>query len=146
MGTSMVPVLLDELNTHAPRVEREKVEPLMSALFEIHDEIDLEIDQERGMMAIGDTTLRYHWLIRRLTNDRFTLDARTDVYMSATENASLGWLVDFTASAHDDYRERENGPQREEDCLMREDVVAPLVVALGGHSYRGGGWFSPPPQ
>ncbi|MCY4463314.1 MAG: P-loop NTPase fold protein [Albidovulum sp.] len=127
MGTSKVPVLLDELNTHAPSVEREKVEPLMSALFEIHDEIDLEIDQERGMTAIGDTTLRYHWLIRRLTNDRFTLDARTDVYMSATENASLGWLVNFTAFAHDDYRERENGPQREEDCLIREDVVAPLV-------------------
>jgi len=126
-GTSMVPVLLDELNTHAPSIEPEKVEPLISALFEIHDEIDLEIDNERGMMSFGETTLRYHWLIRRLTNDRFTLDERTDLYVSAIENASLGWLVDFTSSACDDYRDQENGPQREENCLIREDAVAPLV-------------------
>ena len=127
MGTSMVPVLLDELNTHARSVGREKVEQLMSALFEIHDEIDLEIDKERGMMASGDTTLRYHWLIRRLTKDRFTLDERTDMYMSATEHASLGWLVNFTSSARNDYRERENGPRRDEDCLVREDAIVPLV-------------------
>lgn len=126
-GTSMVPVLLDELNTHALRVERESVEALMSALFEIHDEIDLEIDQERGMMAIGDTSLRYHWLIRRLTSDRFTLNERTDAYLTATENASLGWLVDFTASARDHYRESDSGPRREEDCLTSEDAIAPLV-------------------
>ena len=62
-GTSMVPVLLDELNTHALQIEQAKVEPLMRALFEIHDEIDLEIDKERGFMAIGDTTLRYLSLI-----------------------------------------------------------------------------------
>ena len=127
MGTSMVPVLLDELNAHAHSVEREKVESLMISLFEIHDEIDLEIDQDRGMMSFGETTLRYHWLIRRLTDDRFTLDERSDVYVSAIENASLGWLVDFTVSARDDYHERENGPQREENCLVREDAVVPLV-------------------
>lgn len=127
MGTSMVPVLLDELNTHARRVKRENVEPLMSALFEIHDDIDLEIDRERGMMAYRNTTLRYHWLIRRLTLDRFALNERTDLYISANENSSLGWLVDFAASARDDYREREDGPRREEDCLIREDAVATVV-------------------
>ena len=126
-GTSMVPVLLDELNTHALQIEQAKVEPLMRALFEIHDEIDLEIDKERGFMAIGDTTLRYHWLIRRLTGDRYTLDERTDVYISALENASLGWLVDFTSSARRDYRDREDGPRREEDCLVNEDAIDPLV-------------------
>lgn len=126
-GTSMVPVLLDELNTHATRVERHNIEPLLTALFEIHDEIDLKIDQERGFLATGDTTLRYHWLIRRMTNERFNLDERTNLYMTATENASLGWLVNFTASARDDYRERSEGPRREEDCLTREDAIAPLV-------------------
>jgi len=126
-GTSMVPVLLDELNTHALRIERAKVEPLMSALFEIHDEIDLEIDEERGFMATGDTTLRYHWLIRRLSADRYTLDERTDLYISAIENASLGWLVEFTSSARRDYRDREGGPRREEDCLVNEEAIDPLV-------------------
>ncbi|MBX3446964.1 MAG: hypothetical protein KF765_09415 [Parvibaculaceae bacterium] len=126
-GTSMVPVLLDELITHALRVEREKVESLIGALFEIHDEIDLDIDRGHGMLAIEDTTLRYHWLIRRLTNDRFTLDERTALYMSAITDASLGWLVSFTNSARDDYCEREDGPQREEDCLISENAVATLV-------------------
>lgn len=127
IGTSMVPVLLDELISHAPSVLPNKVEPLMSALFEIHDEIDLEIDNERGMIARANTTLRYHWLIRRLMNERFTLDERTGIYMAAIENASLGWLVDFAVSARNDYRDPEDGPQREEDCLIREDTVTALI-------------------
>lgn len=127
IGTSMVPVFLDEFNTHADSVEREKVKQLMSALFEIHDEIDLEIDEERGMMAFGNTTMRYHWLIRRLTNERFTLDERTELYTSATKCASLGWLVDFTASAYDNYLKGQSGSQQAENSLIREDAVAPLV-------------------
>ena len=50
-GTSMVPVILDELIAHAPKISKEKVEPLLAALFEIHDEIDLEIDVDRGFMG-----------------------------------------------------------------------------------------------
>lgn len=126
-GTSMVPVLLDVMNTHARDVNREKVEPLIAALFEIHDEIDLEIDQERGMMAVGNTTYRYHWLIRRLTNDRFDLDQRTDLYMSTTEAASIGWLVDFASSAYRDHHPRDDRPQREEDCLVRADALPVLI-------------------
>tara|TARA_R100001244_G_scaffold74392_2_gene59423 strand:- start:3357 stop:5513 length:2157 start_codon:yes stop_codon:yes gene_type:complete len=126
-GTSMVPVLLDELNTHAPRVQPDKIGPLMSALFEIHDEIDLETDQERGMMAIANTTYRYHWLIRRLTNDRFTIDERTDLYLASIEEASLGWLVNFVSSVQSDYRDRDDGPRRAEDCLTREDAVGTFV-------------------
>ena len=106
----MVPVILDELITHAPRLEKEKIEPFLSALFEIHDEIDLAMDDERGMMAVANTTLRYHWLIRRLTDQRFTLLERTDLYLAALQQSSLGWLVDFVGSAKDGYRERENGP------------------------------------
>ena len=126
-GTSMVPVMLDELTTHAPRVSKEKIEPLLSALFEIHDEIDLPIDEDHGMMAFRSTTLRYHWLIRRLTAQRFNLLDRTVLYLETLKKASLGWLVDFTSSAKDDYRESENDPQREEECLIREDAVDGLV-------------------
>ena len=126
-GRSMVPVLLDELDTHAPRVERDNVEPLMSALFEIHDEIDLEIDQGRGFMAMVNTTQRYHWLIRRLTSDRFTLDERTKVYMAAIKNASIGWLVDFASSAMRDHQNRDDGPRQEGDCLVNKDAVDRLI-------------------
>ena len=128
-GTSMVPVLLDELNTHASKVTKTHVEPLLAVLFEIHDEIDLNIDKSRGMMASADTSLRFHWLIRRLTDKRFTIDERTALYMSTTQHASLGWLVDFVSSAKNEhYRERNGGTVREENCLTRDDVIEELVV------------------
>ena len=126
-GTSMVPVLLDELNTHAPRVDKRHVEPLLAALFEIHDEIDLDIDSEGGAVSFGNTSLRFHWLIRRLTDRRFTIDERTSLYMSTTQYAALAWLVDFVASAKDDHHKRESGPKRDDSYLTRKDVVDELV-------------------
>jgi len=126
-GTSLIPVYLDELTVNARKVEKDKVAPLMTALFEIHDEIDLERDKDRGFYATANTSLRYHWLIRRLTADRFTINERTDLYRKVAPSASLGWLVDFVSSAKNDYREREEGPKRAEDCLMAEDAIPELV-------------------
>jgi predicted KAP-like P-loop ATPase len=126
-GRSMVPVYLDELTTHAARVERSKVEPLLSAIFEIHDEIDLEKDANKGFGAIANTSFRLHWLIRSLTKVRFSIDERTDLYLAATERAALGWLVDFASSARGDYRERQNGPTPEEDCLVTKRAFEPLT-------------------
>ncbi|GJL56598.1 MAG: NTPase [Nitrospirales bacterium] len=125
-GTSMIPILLDELITHASKIEKGKVQPFLNAIFEIHDDIDLDIDEDRGMYAVGDTSRRYHWLIRSLTRDRFTIAERTDLYLAATRNASLGWLVDFVSSAKSDYSERK-APRREEDCLIRQDAIQELV-------------------
>ena len=86
---SMVPVYLNELTTLATKIDKAKVEPLLSALFEIHDEIDLKKDADKGFGRMADTSLRYHWLIRRLTSDRFSINERTDLYLSATKSASL---------------------------------------------------------
>lgn len=122
-GMSMVPVYLDEMITHAARFERSKVEALLSALFEIHDEIDLKKDSGREFLESRDTTLRFHWLIRRLTEDRFSIQERTNLYRTALGSASLGWLVDFVMSAQSDYRDRSDGPRREEDCLVTEDAL-----------------------
>lgn len=128
-GSSLVPVYLNELTTNARKIAKEQVAPLLSALFEIHDEIDMERDKERGFYAVGDTTLRYHWLIRRLTSDRYSLDERTELYESTMQHASLGWLVDFASSAMDDYRERENGPKDEDRCLISKEAV-PYITDL----------------
>lgn len=125
-GTSMVPVFLDELTTHASSVSKEKIEALLSALFEIHDEIDLPIDDEHGF-SIANTTLRYHWLIRRLTRQRFSLQERTQLYLAALKHASLGWLVDFVSSAKEDHQPREDRPHREEDYLISKDAVEGLI-------------------
>lgn len=135
-GCSMVPVYLDELTTNGKKVSKENVEPLLSALFEIHDEIDIERDAERGFMAMANTSLRYHWLIRRLTRDRFNLEERTKVYLGAIKNSSLGWLEDFASSAISDYQERENRPQtREEDCLVSKDAL-PKITELALSAIR----------
>jgi hypothetical protein len=125
-GKTLVPTYLEELTTHAARVPLEKVGALFSALFAIHDEIDLERDEERGFGAIGDTTLRFHWLIRALTRDRCNIDQRTALYVPALRTAAVGWLVDFTQSAIGDYNPREGREIREEDRLVTEEAVAEL--------------------
>lgn len=127
-GSSMVPVYLDELNTHALSVSKDNVEPLLSALFQIHDEIDLKKDADRGFMGMANTSLRFHWLIRRLTGDRFSIAERSVMYKAAIASASLGWLVDFVSSARGDYRERDGRQRREEDCLVSEDYLVDLTT------------------
>jgi len=126
-GKSMVPVYLDELTTHAARVDKGKVTAFLGALFEIHDEIDLDVDSERGFGGIANTSLRYHWLLRRVTRERFTPEERSNVLVAAIQNAALGWLVDFASSAIGDHEEeRKQGPKRDEDCLVQASAIEPV--------------------
>ncbi|RVP99660.1 KAP family P-loop NTPase fold protein [Sinorhizobium meliloti] len=133
-GTSLVPVYLDELITHARNVKEAKVGSLLRSLFEIHDEIDLGIDKDRGFGGIATTTLRYHWLIRRLTESRFTLDEKTELYLSVTQSASLGWLVDFVSSARDDYRGENVGGS--DDEVLVDEASVPTLVERALHAIR----------
>jgi predicted KAP-like P-loop ATPase len=126
-GKSMVPVYLDELTTHAARIDKGKVAAFLGALFEIHDEIDLEADAERGFGGIANTTLRYHWLLRRVTAERFTSEERSSALVDAIQKASLGWLVEFTSSAIGEHaEERKQGPKHEEDCLVQSSAIESL--------------------
>ena len=125
-GKSKVPLLLDEVNAHASKIEKVNFEPLISAIFEIADEIDRDADRERGF-SIGDNPLRIHWLIRKLTFERCDLDERSKIFTTACRGAQLGWLVDFTSSAITDYHPRE-GKERQpaEKCLVKEDCLDEL--------------------
>ena len=125
-GGSMVPVLLDEMISQAPNIQKEKIEPLLSTLFIIHDEIDLTIDDDRGMEGPFSTTLRYHWLLQRLTNRRFSMDERTSLYMRILKNASLFWLVDFALRTKRQYLKSDPDVQGEEYFLVRIDVLDEL--------------------
>jgi len=125
-GKSMVPVVLDELTSHGSRIAREKVAGFFSALFEVADTIDREGDEERGF-ATANTFLRYHWLIRRVTDDRFTLEERSAVYLAATEHATLDWLTDFVSSAYDDYHPREGKEIDLATCLTTREALDTLV-------------------
>jgi len=126
-GKSMVPVYLNELNTHAARIDKDKVTAFLGALFEVHDEIDLEADAERGLFGMADTSLLYHSLLRRVTREHFTPKERSDVLVAAIQNASLGWLVNFSSSAIDDHaKERGQGSKREDDCLVQSSATESL--------------------
>ena len=63
-GKSKVPLLFDELNVHASKINKAHFKPLISAIFQIADDINRDNDRERGGFPIGDNHLRIHWLIR----------------------------------------------------------------------------------
>lgn len=125
-GKSMVPVVLDEMTSRGRQIAKEKVSAFFSAVFEIVDIIDRKEDEERGF-AIATTSLRIHWLIRRVTDDRFTLEEKSAVYLAATEQASLGWLVDFVSSAYDDHYPREGREVELSTALTTKEALPALV-------------------
>ncbi|MBT8766768.1 KAP family P-loop NTPase fold protein [Metapseudomonas boanensis] len=119
-GGTKAAVWISELTTHAERVNRDKVQPLLTALFEIADELNVEADVAKGF-SMGSNALHLRWLLRALTKERMSLDERSATFRQACNTASLGWLADFTRSAWTDYHPRE-GKERQppEKCLTTE--------------------------
>ena len=125
-GKSKVPLLLDELNAHAARIEKAKFQPLISAIFQVADDINRDEDRERGGFFIG-TPMRIHWLIRKLTFERCDLEDRSRIFLAACQKAQLGWLVNFTSSAVSDIFPREGKvPEPQEKCLVSRDHIPEL--------------------
>lgn len=91
----MAPVVLDALTTHGANVDARKVPVLLATLFGVADAITRVEDAERGF-TFASTPMRLNWLIRRLMEDRFDLDQKSEMLVAATQTASLGWLIDFT--------------------------------------------------
>ena len=126
-GKSKVPLLLDELNVHAARIEKEKFQPLITALFSIADELHRKGDSGRGGFSMGDNHLRIHWLCHKLTWERCSLDERDTIFMAACKTAQLGWLVDFTSSKEADYHPRDGKePTPLEKCLVKKESLPEL--------------------
>lgn len=116
-GSTKAKLILDELILHSAGVSRQNVPHLLNAVFRIADELDVEADRDGGF-SLGDNQLRIHWLLRSLTNDRFDLEDRSEVFSSACIGASLGWLVDFACSAYvDHYPQKGSLPEPEHKCL-----------------------------
>jgi hypothetical protein len=108
-------------------IARKDIEPFLRALFEVHGDIDLPEDEEKGFGAMADTRLRLHWLMRRLTED-LSVEDRTEIYMGAMRSASLAWLIDFARSARGDYEpEGTSAPTPPEKCLVTREAVGPIV-------------------
>jgi predicted KAP-like P-loop ATPase len=105
-GKTKAALLLDELNLHAETIADDAVTPLLTAVFSLADELNVESDRA-APFDMGDNQLRIHWLLRRLARERFDLARRSAVFMTACEGAPLGWLVDFAESAYTDYHPRD---------------------------------------
>ncbi len=126
-GKSKVPLLFDELNVHASKIEKAKFQPLISAIFQIADKIYRDEDRERGGFSFGDSHLRIHWLIRKLTFDRCDLNERSEIFLSASQDAQVGWLIDFTSSAISDHSPRKGSePEPPEKCLVSKNRIPEL--------------------
>lgn len=116
-GGTKAAVILDEINLHAEKIDKAHVQPLLTGLFAVADEINIEADRG-GAFGMASNELRLHWLLRSLTRDRFTLEQRSAIYVAACQTASLGWLANFANSAWTDYHPREEQePEPEEKCL-----------------------------
>jgi len=96
-GETKASVILNELARHAEKVDIAHIQPLLTGLFAVVDEIN-EADQGR-MSSMGNNERRLYWLLHRLTQDRLTLEERSDIYVAACQTASLGWLASFVDSA-----------------------------------------------
>jgi hypothetical protein len=57
------------MNVHADQILQEHVQPFLSALYEIAEDLDVSEDEAKGF-SIGSNRLRIHWLTNRLLLDR----------------------------------------------------------------------------
>jgi transposase len=139
-GGTKAALILQELNLHANSVADEHVQPLLTAMFKLGDEVDASADEAKAF-SIGDNPLRIHWLLRRVTLERFDLARRSAIFMAAVETAALGWLVQFASSAYNDYRPRPGkSPAAEDQCLTTAaDAEAVRSQALGTERRAGAG-------
>ena len=128
-GATKAALLLDELNLHADEVPDDNVQSLLTAIFKLGDELHVSSDASRGF-SLANNHLRIHWLLRRLTLERFDLVKRSAIFTAACETAALGWLVDFANSAYCDHHPHAGKqPEPEQNCL---------TTAADAESLRGG--------
>jgi predicted KAP-like P-loop ATPase len=130
-GTTKAALILDELNLHADSIVDGNVQALLTALFEIADQLDVPADEAKAF-SIGDNRLRIHWLLRRLTLARFDLERRSAMVLAACENAPVGWLVDLADSTDAAHHPREGkAPRGDEELITTEkDADALRLRAL----------------
>jgi len=102
-GSTKAALVLDELMIHSATVPEATVTPLLSAIFSIADELDVEADQEKGFMGMANNSLRIHWLCNRMVTDRFDMPIRDGIYEAAAKRASFAWGWMFAERCRDDY-------------------------------------------
>lgn len=125
-GMTHASLLLDELTLRAGLVKNEDVLPLLKTLARIADDLDGSEDEIKGMPFLDN-----HWRItrcfRQLTLERFAIEERSKLVLTACAEASTGFLVELSDTAYRYYHPAENrAPLPPEQCLTTEEDLAPL--------------------
>jgi predicted KAP-like P-loop ATPase len=130
-GETKAALILEELNLHADAVADGDVQPLLTTIFEVADQLDVPQDAAKAF-SMGDNRLRIHWLLRRLTLDRFDLGRRSALLLAASKNAPIGWLVDLADSTNAAHRSSEGRQPRleTEQITTKEDADVLNLRAL----------------
>ncbi|WP_027545314.1 P-loop NTPase fold protein [Bradyrhizobium sp. WSM2254] len=129
-GGTKAALILDELNLHADSIANDDVVPLLTALFEIADELDTPRDIAKAF-SIGGNFLRIHWLLRRLVLERFDVAERSAILLAAAKASSVGWLSDLASSAYAAHNPREDTiPETARLITTKEDCDKLQVMAL----------------
>jgi predicted KAP-like P-loop ATPase len=125
-GGTKAAVILDELHVHAERIGKTDVQPLLTGLFAVSDEIDVEADKGRGF-SFDSNELRLHWLLRRLTRDRKPIAERSELLVSACRSASLGWLASLAYATWREHHPRDGKESTPEEQRLTTPADAQLL-------------------
>ena len=114
-GRTRASIYLEEMTVHASEIDEEHISTLVSAIFEIADELDVKADEGRGMYDLGDNRFRIHWLLNALVRARMKNPERTRILRAAMKTASLLWFCDFAERCNREHRPDRNGRFTPED-------------------------------
>lgn len=92
-GGTRAALALQELTVRADDIDQHNVEPLVTDLFAVADELNVQDDADKGFMGFANNHTRLHWLLNNLLRDRFDLAFNSTVVRAATPGAGLTWLV-----------------------------------------------------
>ncbi|MDE2229330.1 MAG: NTPase [Alphaproteobacteria bacterium] len=104
-GKTRASMYLDELLVHASDIAEADIQPLVSALFEVADELDVESDQGKGFDLVNNR-LRLHWILNSLVRERLPQSARIPLFEAAMEGAPLHWFCDFAERCNRDHTDK----------------------------------------
>ena len=128
-GSTQASLVLEELTLQASIIPEINVASLLSAIFSMGDELDVESDQNKGFMGIGDNHLRIHWLCNRLVTERFNLARRSEIYRSAAEHAAITWLCDFAERCQRQYEPNHDSSHTiPSEPLVSQEIAQELVA------------------
>jgi predicted KAP-like P-loop ATPase len=103
-GKTRASTYLEEMTVHASEIHKEHIGTLVSAIFEIADELDVDTDKARGMYDLADNRLRIHWLLNALVRTRMENPERIQMLRAAMRTASLHWFCDFAERCNRDHQ------------------------------------------